>query len=127
LDSTSTHLLAEYLGCDSRVLGDIDVLRELLRRAAEAAGAEVVGEVFHRYAPQGVAGVLVLRESHVSIHSWPEYGYAAVDFFTCGDCRPERADDVLRAGLRATSGELLWVERGRRDQPRSMRLAPRGV
>ena len=74
----------------------------------------------HRYAPQGVAGVVLLAESHLSIHTWPEHGYAAVDVFTCGDCVPHRAVPVLVEGLCAERAEVLSLERGVAGAPRPM-------
>jgi len=112
VDTLGRHLLVEYHGCDDRVLDDEEAIRAAMRRAAEAAGATVVGEVFHRFTPQGVSGVVVIEESHLSIHTWPECGYAAVDFYTCGDCVPERAHTLLAEALAATWSEVMRVERG---------------
>lgn len=120
VDSASKHLLVEYFDCDPAVLNDRATIAVLMRQAARAAGATVVNEVFHPYAPQGVTGVLVIEESHLSIHTWPEHGYAAVDFFTCGDCEPLRAHEVLRSGLSAARVEVLLLRRGERDRVRSM-------
>jgi S-adenosylmethionine decarboxylase proenzyme len=106
------HLLVEYHGCDTRVLDDLDAVRRLMRRAAEAARATVVAEVFHPYRPCGITGVIVIEESHFAVHTWPECGYAAVDFYTCGECVPELADAVLREGFRAARAEVLLVRRG---------------
>ncbi|MBI3205847.1 MAG: adenosylmethionine decarboxylase [Myxococcales bacterium] len=117
------HLLVEYEGCDCAVLDDLDQVRRLMRAAAEAAGATVVAEAFHRYRPQGVTGVLVIEESHFSVHTWPEHGYAAIDFYTCGDCRPELADQLLRQGLGAKRAEAALVERGLRLPGGSMRFS----
>ena len=72
----------------------------------------IVNSVFHVFAPQGVTGVVVVEESHFSIHTWPEHGYVAVDVYTCGDCHPQRAREVLRAGLAASSTESMLIERG---------------
>lgn len=83
-----------------------------MQRAALAAGATIVNVAFHRFVPQGVSGVVVVQESHLSIHTWPELGYAAVDFFTCGDCVPEAAHKVLMEGLSASSCELMMLNRG---------------
>jgi S-adenosylmethionine decarboxylase len=88
-----------------------------MRAAAERARAHVVAEVKHRYAPHGVTCLLVLAESHFSLHTWPEAGYAAADFYTCGSLQPELALELLREGLSATRFELLTVERGRRQAP----------
>jgi S-adenosylmethionine decarboxylase proenzyme len=106
------HLLVEYNGCDPRCLDDIATVEALLLSAARAAGATVVASTFHRFAPSGVSGVVVVMESHLSIHTWPEHGYAAVDFYTCGACSPERAHALLRAGLGARGSEVLMVRRG---------------
>jgi S-adenosylmethionine decarboxylase proenzyme len=94
------------------VLNDLTGVEELMKRAARYAGATIVASVFHPFSPQGVSGVVVVEESHLSIHTWPELGYAAVDFYTCGECRPERAHEVLRYELKPTSSERLRVERG---------------
>src|SRR5690606_32919339 len=112
MDTKSQHLLIELHGCDPRILDAPPEVDALLRAAAVAAGATVVGSSFHRFNPQGVSVVVVLEESHFSVHTWPETGYAAADFFTCGACEPERAVSLLREGLRAREVELLRVDRG---------------
>lgn len=114
------HLLVEYGGCDRETLDDIERIEVLLRRAAEEAGATVVAAVFHPFSPQGITGVVVVEESHLSIHTWPEHGYAAVDFYTCGDCHPERAHEFLERELGATQSEVMVVERGREPPGASM-------
>lgn len=86
-----------------------------MKNAALAAGAHIVQAVFHQFAPQGVSGVVVVEESHISVHTWPEAGYAAVDFYTCGETDPAKAHAVLVEGLGATSGELMRVQRGNLD------------
>lgn len=121
VNTLGRHLLVEYYGCDPDVLDDEARIRTLMRDAARAAGATEVAVVFHRFSPQGVSGVVVVEESHLSIHTWPEYGYAAVDFYTCGECDPKRAHDLLKRGLQADEAEVMEVERGL-DGPRSMRV-----
>ena len=106
------HLLVEYTGCDARVLDDVAAIERLMRDAAVAAHATIVASVFKPFEPTGVTGVVVVEESHLSIHTWPEHGYAAVDFFTCGDAAPELAHEVLAEGLRARTAEIMHVERG---------------
>jgi S-adenosylmethionine decarboxylase proenzyme len=122
VDTAAEHLLVEYHGCDRALLDDEDRIRALMRAAAEAAGATVVAEVFHRYRPQGVTGVLLIEESHFSVHTWPEHGYAALDFYTCGDCRPERADHYLREALGAERAEVMLIKRGLRGAPGSFQV-----
>jgi len=126
VDTVAEHLLVEYHGCDAELLNDEARIRELMCRAAEAAGARVVAEVFHRYRPQGVTGVLLIEESHFSVHTWPEHRYAALDFYTCGDCHPERADAFLRVALGAQRAEVMLVRRGLR-RPESSFEVPLGA
>lgn len=110
------HLLMEYVGCDQTVLNDSTLLRGLLLNAAEAAHTRVVADVFRRFEPSGVTGVLVLEESHLSIHTWPEHGYAALDFYTCGDGQPVLAHEVMCAGLKVTRYECLTIHRGQQGE-----------
>ena len=93
-----------------------------MRRAAIAAEASIVQTAFHNFTPHGVSGVVVVQESHLSIHTWPEYGYAAVDFYTCGDCLPDAAHRVIYEGLRADHFELIEVQRGHLGPGRSMNM-----
>jgi S-adenosylmethionine decarboxylase proenzyme len=107
-------------------LNDLEVLRALMRRAAEAAGATVVGEAFHRYSPHGVTGVLLLEESHFSIHTWPEAGYAALDFYTCGALDPEPAARVVALGVAAQRVSFVEVHRGLAEAEGALALHRRG-
>ena len=91
-----------------------------MQAAALASETTIVNSVFHPFFPQGISGVVVIEESHLSIHTWPEYGYAAVDFFTCGRGLPEKAHEVLKAGLMAKTCEIMFVHRGLLDENRSM-------
>jgi S-adenosylmethionine decarboxylase len=122
LDTFGQHLLVEYHGCDVKMLDSVSAIERAMKRAAEAAGANVVTSTFHRFAPQGVSGVVVIEESHLSIHTWPECGYAAVDFYTCGDCEPERAHELLAESLSAARSEVMQVHRGLYPSGRSMRI-----
>jgi S-adenosylmethionine decarboxylase len=81
--SIGRHVLADLYECDPAVLDDVVRVEAALRQAALAAKATVVGAVFHRFVPQGASGVLLVAESHLSVHTWPEYGFAAADLFTC--------------------------------------------
>lgn len=106
------HLIAEYYGCDCSLLNDVDAIRLHMLAAAEAVRVTVIGEIFHRYAPQGVSGTILIAESHLSIHTWPESGYAAVDIFTCGDVDPRPGFDVLAQRLNAESLRMQEIIRG---------------
>jgi S-adenosylmethionine decarboxylase proenzyme len=79
------HLLAEFYGCNREIINNIGQIKRFMEGAAVRAGATVVQSVFHPFKPFGVSGVVVIAESHLAIHSWPEYSYAAVDVFTCGE------------------------------------------
>lgn len=85
MKALGTHIIVELSECDSKILSDVDQVTKILVSAAQEAKAEVLQTAFHRFTPQGVSGVVVIAESHLSIHTWPEYGYAAMDIYTCGD------------------------------------------
>ncbi len=85
LNSLGRHVLAEFYGCAFDVLDDLEKVQRYMVDAALIAGAEIRECVFHKFSPQGVSGVVVISESHLAIHTWPELGYAAVDVFTCGE------------------------------------------
>ena len=108
-----SHLIAEYCNCDSDILNDEKQLEMFMKEAVTKSGATLVQSVFHRYNPQGVSGVLVIAESHLSIHTWPEYGYAAVDFFTCGGAvDPYLAHEHLKSMLKSQGGQIRELKRG---------------
>lgn len=125
METRGRHLLAEYHGCPGELLDDLETMRSRMEEASREAGATPVRSLFHRFSPQGVTGVVVIEESHFSVHTWPEHGYAAVDFFTCGACCPEAAHEYLREVLGASRWELMLVERGGREVPGAMRIARR--
>jgi S-adenosylmethionine decarboxylase proenzyme len=113
LDALGRHLLLELKGCDKEVLNDTGFLREVLLAAAGESGATVLGESFHHFNPQGVSGVVIIAESHLCIHTWPEYGYAAADIFTCGNSvRPEKAAEVLVRKLGSKDHSIIEMRRG---------------
>lgn len=79
------HILVEFTGCHADVLNDVSIIEKSMVEAAQIAGATVINSNFHHFSPWGVSGVVVIQESHLAIHTWPEYKYAAVDLFTCGE------------------------------------------
>jgi S-adenosylmethionine decarboxylase len=85
LKALGTHIIVELSECNADILSDVEMVTDILVTAAQQANAEVLQTAFHRFTPQGVSGVVVIAESHLSIHTWPEYGYAAMDIYTCGD------------------------------------------
>ena len=106
------HLLAEFTGCDASSLADLGRVTSAMLQAAEASGATVVTHSFHHFSPHGVSGAVIIAESHLAIHTWPEHGFAAVDFFTCGPVDMERGLAVLKAAFGATGETRLELERG---------------
>jgi S-adenosylmethionine decarboxylase len=111
------HLLIELYGCDVAMLDDIAGIEEHMRTAARKANSTVVNSTFHRFNPYGVSGVVVIAESHLSIHTWPEYGYAAVDIFTCGDSvDPWKAFEYLKDVMKSERESVLELQRGVYDK-----------
>ncbi|MDI6815488.1 MAG: adenosylmethionine decarboxylase, partial [Dehalococcoidales bacterium] len=83
------------------------------------AGARVLGESFHWFHPQGVSGMVIIAESHLFIHTWPEYGYVAADIFTCGDsAQPEKAAQILIGKLGSKNHSIIEIQRGILDTTR---------
>lgn len=106
------HVIAEFYGCDPAVLNDVDGIRARMIRAAELTGATVLGEMFHAFSPHGVSGTVVIAESHLSIHTWPENGYVAVDIYTCGGLNPRIGFDHLYETLGAKQSRIQEILRG---------------
>ncbi len=110
---SGTHLLADFYGIDSALIGDGDALDALLRAGAQAAGARILHSYFHGFGDgQGVTGVVLLAESHISIHTWPEYGFAAADIFMCGQAAPQAALDLIAHALQPQSQVVQTIARG---------------
>lgn len=107
-----THLLADLSGVAPALLTSCSRIEALLRAAAQAAGARILHSHFHAFGPGlGVTGVVLLAESHISIHTWPEQEFAAVDIFMCGAAQPQRALDVLRGALAPTHCRVRPLQR----------------
>ena len=113
MKSLGKHLLAEYYRCDENAINDVKKVERALIEAAEIAGATVIGASFHRFEPYGVSGVVVISESHLTIHTWPEYGFAAVDVFTCGDhVDPMKAHEHLKQVFKTKNATVETILRG---------------
>ena len=113
--SVGSHILADFYGIAADLLRDGAALEGLLRQAAISAGAHVLGSHFHSFGTaNGVTGVVLLAESHISIHTWPEADFAAVDIFMCGSANPQRALEALVDALSPTQQPLEVAARGRR-------------
>jgi len=113
LNALGRHLLLELKDCSPEVLNDLDFLKNCLQNAAEKAGATVITDSFHQFTPQGVSGVVIIAESHLFIHTWPEHNYAAVDIFTCGNTvEPKKAADFIIGRLGAKNPSRIELRRG---------------
>ena len=106
-------VLADLYACDRGVLADAAAIEGHMLEAARRAGARVVATEFHRFSPHGVSGVVVIAESHLAIHTWPEHGFAALDLFTCGESlRVEPCFDYLVDALGCQHHTRTAISRG---------------
>jgi S-adenosylmethionine decarboxylase len=111
------HLLAEFYECNPEILDDLNIVEEYMKQSADVAGATIVNWTFHRFNPQGVSGVVVIAESHLAIHTWPEYGYAAIDLFTCGESvDPWKAFNFLKDKFQAQRVDVKEIQRGKYEE-----------
>ncbi len=113
MSSLGKHILVEFLGCEPEKLNDVTYIETSMLEAAEKSGATVINSTFHHFSPFGVSGVIVIQESHLAIHTWPEYQYAALDLFTCGDeVDPWISLEYLNKSLSASNYSALDLRRG---------------
>ena len=113
LNALGTHVLVELRDCDANALDDLQNVESTLIDTAKRIGATIVGHAFHQFSPQGVTGVVIIAESHICIHTWPEHGYAAVDIFTCGDTsRLEEAAQSIADAFGSRNRSVVTLRRG---------------
>lgn len=113
MKSLGRHILVEFHGCSSDILNDVPRIEHDMLEAATKSNATIINSVFHHFSPFGVSGVIVIQESHLAIHTWPEYRYAAVDLFTCGDSvEPWVSYEILKAAFEAEHGSAIELNRG---------------
>jgi S-adenosylmethionine decarboxylase len=113
MDTIGHHYIAEASGCTSTVIGKVEAVERIIVHAAQIAGVHVWSTSFHRFNPNGVSGVIVISESHLSVHTWPEVGYVALDIFTCGDsAKPQKAVQWALKEFGATNVHITEVTRG---------------
>jgi len=110
------HIIAELYDCDIEKINDVSFVEKCMLAAADKSGATVINSTFHHFSPFGVSGVIVIQESHFSIHCWPEYGYASVDIYTCGDTvNPWTAYEYLKDSFCASHGSTIELNRGQQN------------
>jgi len=110
--SLGNHILVEFMNCSPEIMNDVSTIEQNMVAAAKLAGANVINATFHHFSPFGVSGVVVIQESHLAIHTWPEYGYAAVDLFTCGEINAWVSFDFLKQSFLAQSYSVVEMRRG---------------
>ncbi len=116
LNALGTHVLVELRDCDALALDDLQTVESTLLDTAKRIGATIIGHAFHQFSPQGVTGVVIIAESHICIHTWPEHGYAAVDIFTCGDTsRLEEATEAIGDAFGSQDQSVVTLQRGQLD------------
>ena len=118
MKSLGKHLIIELFQCDRGILNDLKTLEYQLLEAVKLSGATIIQPFFHQFSPHGITGVVVVAESHFAIHTWPEYGYCALDIFTCGEqIKAHKALEYLKRNLKAVSVSVIETKRGVLDLP----------
>lgn len=112
METMGRHVISELWGCDFEKLNSLVQIEQIFVEAALRSGAEVREVAFHKFAPQGISGVVIISESHLTIHSFPEHGYASIDVYTCGDLDPNVAANYIAEALGAETRENVELPRG---------------
>ena len=112
METIGRHVISELWGCDLTILNNVNQIEQIFVDAALRSGAEVREVTFHKFAPQGVSGVVIISESHLTIHSFPEHSYASIDVYTCGDLDPIVAVEYIAEALNARKREHIEIPRG---------------
>ncbi len=117
LNALGKHVLIELYNCDVEIIKNHEMIQEIMNEAAKVAGCTIVNSLFHKFNPYGVSGAVIVQESHLTIHTWPEYGYVAIDIFVCGnDVYPFKAQKYLENMLKSTKSESTELFRGINDK-----------
>lgn len=111
------HVIVDLSGCPGHLLNDADHIEKVFSTAVDLAGAHVITKTAHRFEPHGVTMFFALSESHLSIHTWPETGYASVDMYTCGNCDPAKACKYIAQELKAAVSYESFIQRGLHREP----------
>lgn len=120
MKSLGRHLIIELFHCDRAILNDQKTLENCLLEAVRLSGATTIQPFFHHFSPHGISGIILIAESHFAVHTWPEYGYCALDIFTCGDqIKAQEALVFLRGKLGAGTVSTMEIKRGILDLPQS--------
>ncbi|RLF75851.1 S-adenosylmethionine decarboxylase [Palaeococcus sp. (in: euryarchaeotes)] len=116
-DTIGYHYIVEAAGCNEEILSDANRIREIFLKAAEVSDMEVKASYFFKFSPTGVSGMVIVAESHISVHTWPEEKYAALDVYTCGEkADPEKAVDYILEQFKAEYAHVSEVKRGIKEE-----------
>ncbi len=123
LEALGRQILVEFYDCESALINDVEYIEKAMLDGTKAAQATIVSHNFHKFSPYGVSGVVVIAESHVTIHTWPEYNYAAVDIFTCGDTiDPWIIQEFLKEAFNSENISSMEMKRGLFKVPKGQKL-----
>lgn len=123
MEALGRQILVEFYDCDQSKLNDVKFVETALLEAAVAARATIISHSFHKFSPHGVSGVVVIAESHIAIHTWPEYRYAAVDIFTCGETiDPWVIQEILKESFDSKNVSSMEMKRGLFKVPEGEKL-----
>ena len=123
MEALGRQILVEYYDCDQSKINDVSYIENSLIEATKASNATIISHNFHKFSPYGVSGVVVIAESHVAIHTWPEYNYAAVDIFTCGDTiDPWIIQEQLKEYFESKNVSSMEMKRGLFKVPKGQKL-----
>lgn len=113
MQALGRQILVEYYDCNNDVINDVSKIESMLLEATRRSNASIISHNFHKFSPHGISGTVVIAESHVAIHTWPEYGYAAVDIFTCGETiDPWVIQEYLKEGFESGNVSSMEMKRG---------------
>ncbi len=113
MNALGRHVIVELYDCQPSLLDDVTYVQNAMQKAAQEAGATIINLTFHHFSPYGVSGVVVIEESHLAIHTWPEWGFASIDLFTCGEkTDPWKCYNVLKEAFLASHGSAIEMRRG---------------
>jgi len=119
------HYLVDLHGCDPETIESAGPTEASLLEAARRCGSTIIQHHFHQFSPHGVTGIILIAESHISVHTWPENGFAAVDIFTSGqNMKPEVAIEILETAFRADRVNVKCITRGALEADRVLRAVP---
>lgn len=124
MEALGRQILVEFYDCNSSLLNSVDFVENTLLEGTRMSGATIISHSFHKFSPHGVSGTVVIAESHVAIHTWPEYNYAAVDIFTCGETiDPWIIQDYFEKQFESEKVSSMELKRGLFKVPANQKLA----